>query len=376
MADRPKQMETRVTVDQAQDLPQGIQFKLFVGGISAHTSTEVLFQHFSKYGQLSDAVVMVKDGRARGFGFVTFVSELAAVRALAEPQWIDGRFVDVKAAVPGERAQEKPSNKIFIGGLPQDVTTDKLREYFSSYGIIADAVVMVDRQTLRSRGFGFIRFANGRHGAAAAQAVLRDFQHHWLEVDCLVPFALMAWRFCYKPAVPIAGHRLRQRRMARPWHRSCKRSALGLISSQDMPEVAAVLSDTTREAHEVPEPSDPSFGMEVRICPVSGLSTLQGACPFAKPKAKAKDGGKKQKASIKLDFKWKQDESIVSISVCAHHTDAFAALELPDSASQEEIKRQYKALSLKHHPDKNQDDVDAATERFQRTDVLHRRYMI
>lgn len=29
---------------------------------------------------------------------------------------------------------------------------------------------MVDRQTLRSRGFGFIRFANGRHGAAAAQA--------------------------------------------------------------------------------------------------------------------------------------------------------------------------------------------------------------
>jgi len=106
--------------------------------------------------------------------------------------------------------------------------------------------------------------------------------------------------------------------------------------------------------------------MEVRICPVSGLSTLQGACPFAKPKAKAKDGGKKQKASIKLDFKWKQDESIVSISVCAHHTDAFAALELPDSASQEEIKRQYKALSLKHHPDKNQDDVDAATERFQR----------
>jgi len=133
-----------------------------------------------------------------------------------------------------------------------------------------------------------------------------------------------------------------------------------------MPEVAAVLSDTTREAHEVPEPSDPSFGMEVRICPVSGLSTLQGACPFAKPKAKAKDGGKKQKASIKLDFKWKQDESIVSISVCAHHTDAFAALELPDSASQEEIKRQYKALSLKHHPDKNQDDVDAATERFQR----------
>lgn len=42
------------------------------------------------------------------------------------------------------------------------------------------------------------------------------------------------------------------------------------------------------------------FGTEVRICPVSGLSTLQGACPFAKPKAKAKDGGKKEKARAAL----------------------------------------------------------------------------
>lgn len=169
---------------KAQDLAQGAAappFKLFVGGISTHTTTEVLCQHFSKYGHLSDAVVMVKDGRPRGFGFVTFVSELAAAQALTEPQWIDGRFVDVKRAVPGERAQEKPSNKIFIGGLPQDVTTQKLRDYFSSYGVIADAVVMVDRQTSRSRGFGFVRFANGRQGAHAAQAVLRDFQDHWLE---------------------------------------------------------------------------------------------------------------------------------------------------------------------------------------------------
>lgn len=159
----------------------GAQSKLFVGGISSQTSTEVLYNHFSKYGHLTDAIVMTKNGRARGFGFVTFVSELAAAQALAEPQEIDGRLVDVKRAVPGESAQERPSNKIFVGGLPQDVTTEKLRAYFASYGAVADAVVMVDRQTKRSRGFGFIRFAHGRHGSAAAQAVLRDFQHHWLE---------------------------------------------------------------------------------------------------------------------------------------------------------------------------------------------------
>ena len=40
---------------------------------------------------------------------------------------------------------------------------------------------MVDRKTMRSRGFGFIRFAHGRPGALAAEAVLRDFEEHWLE---------------------------------------------------------------------------------------------------------------------------------------------------------------------------------------------------
>ncbi|CAE7543655.1 unnamed protein product [Symbiodinium natans] len=154
--------------------------KLFIGGISAQTCTEALHRHFAKYGHVIDAVVMSRDGKARGFGFVTFNSIVAAVNALSEPQWLDGRLVDVKRAVPGERVQERSSNKIFVGGLPQDVTTEALREYFGAYGSVADAVVMVDRRTRRSRGFGFVRFGNGPQGAQAAQAVLMDFSDHWL----------------------------------------------------------------------------------------------------------------------------------------------------------------------------------------------------
>jgi len=166
--------------------------KLFVGGISAHTTTEALRGHFSKYGRIIDAVVMQKNGRPRGFGFVTFDSALPAELALADAQWLDGRLVDVKQAVPGERAQERASNKIFVGGLPQDVSTDELRAYFSSYGAVADAVVMVDRRTNRSRGFGFVRFGNGAQGNAASEAVLMDFGCHrlagkWVEVKRATP---------------------------------------------------------------------------------------------------------------------------------------------------------------------------------------------
>lgn len=45
---------------------------------------------------------------------------------------IDERLVDVKRAVPGERPVERPCNKIFIGGLAQEVTTEKLRAYFGA----------------------------------------------------------------------------------------------------------------------------------------------------------------------------------------------------------------------------------------------------
>lgn len=166
--------------------------KLFVGGLSAQTSTEALRAHFSKYGWLIDAVVMSKGGRPRGFGFVTYDSTGPAFMALGEPQWLDGRLVDVKRAVPGERAQERTSNKIFVGGLPQDVTTEDLKGYFGTYGAVADAVVMVDRRTNRSRGFGFVRFASGGQGSAAAEAVLLNFANHrlagkWVEVKRATP---------------------------------------------------------------------------------------------------------------------------------------------------------------------------------------------
>jgi len=170
--------------------------KLFVGGIAAQTTTEALRAHFSRYGCIVDAVVMNKNGRPRGFGFVTFDAPAAAAAVLAEQQWLDGRLVDVKRAVPGERNQERTSNKVFVGGLPQDVSTDDLRAYFGGYGAVADAVVMVDRRTSRSRGFGFVRFSGGAQGCAASEAVLRDFPTHrlggkWIEVKRATPAALL-----------------------------------------------------------------------------------------------------------------------------------------------------------------------------------------
>ncbi|KAF4690815.1 hypothetical protein FOZ60_016788 [Perkinsus olseni] len=63
--------------------------------------------------------------------------------------------------------------RIFMGGLPQEIDKQYIDAYFSQFGAIEDSIVMVDRATGRSRGFGFITFlqpqdmeaclANGPH---------------------------------------------------------------------------------------------------------------------------------------------------------------------------------------------------------------------
>lgn len=50
------------------------------------------------------------------------------------------------------------SKKVFVGGLPPSVTEQDFRTYFAEFGRITDAVVMIDRDTQRSRGFGFVSF--------------------------------------------------------------------------------------------------------------------------------------------------------------------------------------------------------------------------
>jgi len=75
--------------------------KLFIGGITRHTTTKQLRDHFAQYGRVLDCVAMRQpDGRPRGFGYVTLDSPAAADRCLAVPQVIDGRVVDMKRAVP------------------------------------------------------------------------------------------------------------------------------------------------------------------------------------------------------------------------------------------------------------------------------------
>jgi RNA recognition motif-containing protein len=59
------------------------------------------------------------------------------------------------------------AQKLFIGGLAFSTSTERLREVFAQAGVVESAAVVMDRETGRSRGFGFVEMATGE-GADAA----------------------------------------------------------------------------------------------------------------------------------------------------------------------------------------------------------------
>ena len=60
------------------------------------------------------------------------------------------------------------SKNIYVGNLPFDTTTDDLQNWFAEHGTVTRAQVATDRDTGRSRGFGFVEMSQGADEAMAA----------------------------------------------------------------------------------------------------------------------------------------------------------------------------------------------------------------
>lgn len=74
------------------------------------------------------------------------------------------------------------TKKLYVGNLSFRVTSEELRQLFSQYGNVTSASVISDRDTGRSRGFGFVEMADG--GEQAIEALNgQDLQGRALTVN-------------------------------------------------------------------------------------------------------------------------------------------------------------------------------------------------
>jgi len=112
--------------------------KLFVGGLSEHTTEESSKDYFSQYGEVENInILRYDDGKSRKFGFVTYVSNDAAKNCLTEKKSrnhrLDEKEIEVKRAMPRGNKDKNASlktHKIFVGGLDTDVDEETIKSYF------------------------------------------------------------------------------------------------------------------------------------------------------------------------------------------------------------------------------------------------------
>lgn len=192
--------------------------KLFVRSLSWNTSKEQVREVYEKFGEIKEITIVERDGKSRGFGFVTYTNALDAVHALEQKcKKIDGRDTycnlasrpdeghqQQNSATPsvggpspgmsmggggggamgggssnggpidanGMTQDQKDRCRLFIRSLDWNTNEETLRIHFEKFGNVLDCAVIKDKDTGKSKGYGFITFASPQE----AQEALRDRQ--------------------------------------------------------------------------------------------------------------------------------------------------------------------------------------------------------
>ncbi|XP_010248714.1 PREDICTED: 28 kDa ribonucleoprotein, chloroplastic-like [Nelumbo nucifera] len=144
--------------------------KLYVGNLPYDIDSEKLAQLFDQAGvvEVAEVIYNRETDQSRGFGFVTMSTVEEAEKAIEMFNRYDagGRLLTVNKAAPrGSRPERpprvlEPSFRIYVGNLPWQVDNSRLEQVFSEHGKVVDARIVYDRETGRSRGFGFVTMSS------------------------------------------------------------------------------------------------------------------------------------------------------------------------------------------------------------------------
>ncbi|XP_009629671.1 28 kDa ribonucleoprotein, chloroplastic [Nicotiana tomentosiformis] len=144
--------------------------KLFVGNLPYDIDSEGLAQLFQQAGvvEIAEVIYNRETDRSRGFGFVTMstVEEADKAVELYSQYDLNGRLLTVNKAAPrGSRPERpprtfQPTYRIYVGNIPWDIDDARLEQVFSEHGKVVSARVVFDRESGRSRGFGFVTMSS------------------------------------------------------------------------------------------------------------------------------------------------------------------------------------------------------------------------
>eukprot|EP00271_Cylindrocystis_brebissonii_P016114 TRINITY_DN3931_c0_g1_i1.p1 TRINITY_DN3931_c0_g1~~TRINITY_DN3931_c0_g1_i1.p1 ORF type:complete len:267 (+),score=57.27 TRINITY_DN3931_c0_g1_i1:113-913(+) len=179
------QAEVEESVSYSQAPPAGT--KLYIGNLPFNVDSETLAGVFSSVAEVDqvDVIYDRETGRSRGFGFVTMSTTEGAEAAIQrlDGSELGGRMLKVNfPAAKGERPlrQDRPrpsggsagaGNKLYVGNLSWGMDDYGLADLFAEFGQVMEAKVVLDRETGKSRGFGFVTFNSPTEGSEAVRAL-------------------------------------------------------------------------------------------------------------------------------------------------------------------------------------------------------------
>jgi len=80
------------------------------------------------------------------------------------------------------------NNKMFVGNLPYKTTEEELKEMFAEFGEVTEAVILTDKFTGRSKGFGFVTMATEEEAQAAIKGLdQKEMDGRNIKVDVARP---------------------------------------------------------------------------------------------------------------------------------------------------------------------------------------------
>lgn len=130
-----------------------------------------MLQHFLPYGEVIECKVIMDKvtGLSKGYAFVEYATVQEA-EAAAGPKTIDGKVCECKISAPTEpKSGVNNEANVFVGGLLPTTTTETLQTAMEAYGPVKSAKIIVDKETGKSKGFGFVEFAQAASGQRAVR---------------------------------------------------------------------------------------------------------------------------------------------------------------------------------------------------------------
>ncbi|KAI5057146.1 hypothetical protein GOP47_0027161 [Adiantum capillus-veneris] len=149
--------------------------KLYVGNLSFNCTSQDLAEHFQNAGtvEMVEVILDRETQRSRGFAFVTMRTLEEANEAVS--RFNGGEFMGrrLRVSFPDRSRNEGPRppvssvNKLFVGNLPWGMDDITLESLFTEHGKVLEARVVYDRDSGRSRGFGFVTLSSAEEVSEA-----------------------------------------------------------------------------------------------------------------------------------------------------------------------------------------------------------------